>query len=90
MLAAMARGEGYASLARERMVSQLRQRGISDSTVAAFAAVPRHVLVPRFWLDGPEPASTDETGALDVLYSLDRAVAVNRVQDAVGSTTSTA
>ena len=90
MLAAMARVEGYAALARERMVGQLRQRGTSERTLAAFAAVPRHVLVPRFWLDAPEPAEADGVDGLDVLYSLDRAVAVNRVPDAAGSTTSTA
>lgn len=78
------------------MAGRLRARGASERTTAAFAAVPRHRLVPRFWarrggskaeefrLDGGDVAG------IDVLHDVDRAVAVNRVPDAPGLTTSTA
>src|SRR3712207_3961396 len=44
--------EGYAADARARMVDRLRERDITPQTLDAFARVPRHLLVPRFWIGG--------------------------------------
>jgi protein-L-isoaspartate(D-aspartate) O-methyltransferase len=92
--------EAAADRARARMLERLRDRGISETTLRAFAAVPRHDLVPRFWsLDeadtpGAAPAEhradTGEPASLDLLFDIDRAVAVNQVAGARGGTTSTA
>jgi protein-L-isoaspartate(D-aspartate) O-methyltransferase len=91
--------EDAATSARAGMVERLRGAGISEPTLAAFARVPRHRMVPHFWTlptviagmrTKPVEHREGDLASLRVLHDNDRALAVNRVPSAAGGTTSTA
>ena len=90
--------EDAATTAARAMVERLRA-GISDATLAAFARVPRHRMVPRFWtlptvIGGMRTKAVEHrVGDVGVVAGVARprpALAVNRVASAAGGTTSTA
>jgi protein-L-isoaspartate(D-aspartate) O-methyltransferase len=91
--------EDAAAQARATMVERLRGLGTGERTLAAFASVPRHRLVPHFWtlsmnIGGyrtqPSEYREGDTAALGSLHDPERALAINRVAGARGATTSTA
>ena len=91
--------EAAAESARAAMVQRLRAMGRSEATLAAFASVPRHRLVDRFWtlpnLIGERRTVAVEHREGDVagvrmLHDADHALAVKPPSRHTGVTTSTA